>query len=244
VATVLVLPHIFGEGGRPFYNSVVSTFCHQVATGEKPVIDFDGELKLIHAHRVADCIRECFDENSSGIRRISGQRIKVSEMLAMVNELADKYAADLVPAFRTSLELELFNTYRSYLYPSWYPRELTLHTDSRGWLFEAVRTLHGGQCFMSSTQEGITRGNHFHFRKFERFLVVAGNAKIRIRKLYSGKVDEFSVSGVAPRFVDMPTLHTHSIENTGKGELLTLFWANEIFDCDNPDTYHEKVQPE
>lgn len=96
---------------------------------------------------------------------------------------------------------------------------------------------------MSTTHPGVTRGNHFHTYKFERFLVCAGDAEIRLRKLFSDEVHLFKVSGDAPCYIDMPTFHTHSIINVGEREVMTMFWAGEIFDPANPDTFSEKVLP-
>jgi UDP-2-acetamido-2,6-beta-L-arabino-hexul-4-ose reductase len=104
-----------------------------------------------------------------------------------------------------------------------------------------VKSLHGGQCFLSTTRPGITRGNHYHHHKLERFLVVGGEATIRVRKLLTGETTEFHVSGREPAYVDMPALHTHNITNTGSGDLLTLFWSHEIFDPAAPDTFPEVV---
>ena len=118
---------------------------------------------------------------------------------------------------------------------------LDLRSDNRGSLFEAIKSEHGGQVFLSSTVPGATRGNHFHTRKIERFLVVAGEAEIRLRKLFTDSVDTFRVSGARPCFIDMPTFHTHSIQNVGNSEVITLFWANEIYDPANSDTYSEQV---
>ena len=116
-----------------------------------------------------------------------------------------------------------------------------MNTDQRGTLFEAVKGGGGGQTFLSTTQPGITRGDHFHLAKVERFLVVQGEATIRIRKVLDDEIWEYKVSGDAPAPVDMPVLHTHSIENTGDTELLTLFWTHDLFDQSNPDTYADKV---
>lgn len=239
--TVLVMPHVFGEFGRPFYNSAVSTFCHQLAHGETPEIIYDGDLELIHAQDVAGEIHALTQTSIHGVHRLQGRRMRVSEMLNLLQRIDKQYKSGVLPDLEDSIVLQLFNTYRSYLYPSYYPRSLVLHADARGWLFESVKTRHGGQCFLSSTSPGITRGNHFHFSKVERFLVVSGKALIRVRKLLTDQVDEFHVSGDKPQFIDIPTLHTHSIENTGDTELLTLFWAHEIFDPESPDTYPEEV---
>jgi UDP-2-acetamido-2,6-beta-L-arabino-hexul-4-ose reductase len=122
-----------------------------------------------------------------------------------------------------------------------FPRPLKLNTDARGTLFEAVKGGGGGQTFLSTTLPGVTRGNHFHLNKVERFLVVQGEAVIRIRKVLSDEVWEYRVCGAQPAYVDMPTLHTHSIENVGETELVTLFWTHDLFDPANPDTFADEV---
>lgn len=240
-----ILPHVFGEFGKPFYNSAVSTFCHQLAHEQEPEIQVDGELELVHALDVAQAFVDWLQAPTTGEAeiRIAGRRLKVSEMLARLRALLASYRGDVVPNLGDPLDLALFNTLRSYLYPQWYPKALTLHQDARGSLFEAVKADQGGQTFLSTTVPGVTRGNHWHLRKIERFLVVGGTAVIRIRKLFGDEVASFEVSGDAPAFIDIPTMHTHSITNTGAGPLQTLFWSNEIFDPARPDTYFEPVQP-
>jgi UDP-2-acetamido-2,6-beta-L-arabino-hexul-4-ose reductase len=151
------------------------------------------------------------------------------------------YADGTLPRFETPLDLDLFNTLRAFRFPQHYPVALDWRADQRGRLFEAVKTAHGGQCFASWTHPGFVRGNHYHRRKIERFLVASGKATIRIRRLMSTEVHSFEVDGEHPVFIDMPTLHTHNITNTGSGELVTLFWSHEIFDPAAPDTYPEAV---
>ncbi len=239
--TNLVIPHIFGEGGRPHYNSAVATFCHQLAHDEVPRIIEDGELELIHAQRVAAEILARVEGNSGGENRLPGTLIRVSSVLAGLQRMAAQYATQVIPEFASELELDLFNCYRACLFPQRYPFDLKTKEDARGNLFEAVKTLHGGQCFMSTTRPGITRGNHYHRRKLERFVVIQGDALIRVRRLVSGDTVEFRVSGTRPQYVDMPTLHTHNITNTGSTDLTTLFWTQDIYDAANPDTYAETV---
>ena len=118
---------------------------------------------------------------------------------------------------------------------------LKLNTDPRGTLFEAAKGGGGGQTFLSWTHPGVTRGNHFHLGKVERFLVLEGEAVIRIRRVLDDRLWEYTVSGAAPAAIDMPPLHTHSIENVGAGPLLTLFWTHDIFDPAAPDTYADPV---
>lgn len=237
----LILPHVFGEFGKPFYNSVVSTFCYQLARKETPQIITDGELELLHVQDVAAQCWKVILENQRGDICMNGVGMKVSELLRRLTAMRDSYLSMVMPRLESTLDMRLFNTLRSYLFPAHYPVALTLHTDARGSLFEVVKSNSGGQVFMSTTHPGITRGNHFHTRKIERFLVASGEAEIRLRKLFSDEVICFKVRGDAPGYVDMPTFYTHHITNTGRSELVTLFWANEIFNPVDPDTFPEPV---
>lgn len=239
--TDLVLPHVFGECGRPFHNSVVSTFCHQLANGDDPKVLNDSQLELFHAQDVANIVESTLRVPASDQIRPSGDPTSVTALLERLKRLHDTYGGHRVPDLRDPLDLRLFNTLRSYLYPNSYPVQVPLHTDARGNLFEAVKSEHGGQAFLSTTHPGITRGNHFHFDKFERFLVVRGEATIRVRRLFMTDIEEFHVSGEQPQYVDMPTLHTHNITNTGRDDLITLFWSHELFDPEHPDTIAEDV---
>ncbi len=240
--TNLILPHVFGEGGKPFYNSVVSTFCHQLASGETPVIINDGDLELVHSQQVAVKILELIQAPISGDVRIPGVPMRVSELLSTLKKFDELYRGMVLPDVGDPINLYLFNVYRSYLFPAYYPVNTQLHQDARGTLFEAAKSLSGGQCFISTTKPGITRGNHYHTRKIERFVVLSGKGLIQIRKLFSAKTAEFEVTGDLPQYVDMPTLHTHNITNIGESDMTVLFWANEIFDPAHPDTFHEPVQ--
>ena len=239
--TNLILPHVFGEHGRPFYNSVVSTFCHQLALRELPQIIVDGDLELVHAQEVAAQCVALLESRHKGDLRLVGMPLKVSALLDKLMDMSSLYFAQIMPDLHEPFDLRLFNTFRSYLYPAYYPVTLKLHADERGSLFEVIKSESSGQVFLSTTFPGITRGNHFHARKVERFLVTTGEAEIRFRKLFSEEVVTFRVSGDAPCYIDIPTFHTHSITNVGAGELVTLFWANEIFNPEDADTYIEPV---
>ena len=241
VFTNLVIPNVYGEGGRPFYNSVVSTFCHQLASGEKPTIIQDGRLELVHAQAVVRELVAAIQKRMPGEIRMTGSLLSVSDLLDTLQGFDRSYRGHLIPELTRELDLDLFNTYRSYLYPGHYPVTLPLHSDARGNLFEAVKSMHGGQCFISTTKPGITRGNHYHTRKIERFLVLSGEAVIRIRKLFTKDIVEFKVAGSVPQYVDMPAFCTHNITNTGTGDLTTLFWAHEIYDPQRSDTIREPV---
>lgn len=239
--TNLILPNIFGESGRPFYNSAVSTFCFQLANSQEPKVIDDAEIEIVHAQRVAREILSVVKGGETGDFPVAGTRITVSRLLAKLRKMADLYNRHIIPDIRATDDLDLFNTYRSYLFPQKYPVVIAMRKDARGALFEAVKEFNGGQTFISTTWPGVTRGNHYHTLKMERFLVIKGQALIRIRKLFSGEVKEFAVDGNTPGYIDIPALHTHNITNTGDGELITLFWANEVLDPENPDTYQETV---
>lgn len=242
--TNLVLPHVFGECGRPFYNSVVFTFCQQIAEGESLSVQAGGRLELLHAQDICARIVDVIERGEAGDVRLKGRPVSVADVAGRLAAMHDSYTNDVIPDLRDPFDLQLFNTLRSFLYPGYYPKTLKLNTDNRGSLFEAVKNRNGGQAFLSTTKPGITRGNHYHFNKVERFLVIRGQALIRLRRLFDDEVREFHVSGEEPVYVDMPPLHTHSITNTGDDELMTLFWSHEIFDPEAPDTYFQPVLPE
>ena len=142
----------------------------------------------------------------------------------------------------TSFDYNLFNTFRCYFdIASHYPVKFTQHTDPRGAFVEVIRLGIGGQCSFSTTVPGITRGNHFHTRKIERFAVIKGKALIQLRKIDSDEVLDFYLDGTEPAYVDMPIWYTHNIKNIGEEDLYTIFWINEPYDAADPDTYFVEV---
>lgn len=239
--TDLVLPHIFGECARPRYNNVTATFIEAVISGQSPNIDPNGKVELLHAGEAAQVAIDAVLSSRTGVVRPRARETAVPHLFALLKEFHAGYEANIFPDLRDPFLLSLFNSYRAALYPDGFPRPLQLNTDARGTLFEAVKGGGGGQTFLSTTKPGITRGDHFHINKVERFLVVQGEAIIRIRKALTDTILEYRVSGSQPVAVDMPTLHTHSIENVGDVPLLTFFWSHDLFDPKAPDTYFDPV---
>lgn len=237
----LVLPGVFGEHGRPFHNSVVSTFAHELANGDELTVNDDASLELLHAQDAADAIADHIVEGKFGTFRVDGTRTTVHALAHRMTELSQRYDEGVVPALKDSFDRALFNTLRSYRFPHRYPISLTPRSDQRGSLVEVMKADTGGQVFLSWTEPGVTRGNHFHRRKVERFVVVEGTARISLRRLGCSEVQHVDVDGSRPVAIDVPTLHTHNITNTGHGPLTTVFWADEIFDEANPDTFAEVV---
>ena len=246
--TGIVIPNVFGPFGKPYYNSVVATFCHQLTQDETPKIYVDGKLKLIY---VGDLVQEILiilkNKNEvGGLKTVPVSHTsekKVSELLAMLNAFkSEYYEKGIFPDLSDTFTRNLFNTFICYIdHDKFFPFHLKLNTDERGSFVETVKLQSGGQVSFSTTKPGITRGNHFHTRKAERFAVIKGKARIEFRRIGTDKVHTFDLSGAKPSFVDMPVWYTHNITNTGDDEMYTIFWINELFDPDDPDTYFEEV---
>jgi len=240
--TVMRLPNLFGEHGRPNYNSFVATFASRVAAGEMPEIDVDHPIPLMHVQDAVAAMIAAWTADSDGIVEPHGTSLMVSEVRDRFLEYFKAYKSGDIPALHDDMDVALFNTLRAAMFPTAYPFKPTPRSDQRGTLVESVR-VHGGQgqTFVSSTHPGFVRGEHFHLHKIERFQVLSGRAVIRLRKMLTDEVIDFEVNGDEPSVVDMPTMWAHSIKNIGTEELVTLFWAHELFNPEAPDTYPEPV---
>ena len=247
--TGLVIPNVFGPFGSPYYNSVVATFCHQLTHDETPRIDVDGEMKLIYVGELVDYIlKEIQRENTNSINYETilvphSAEIKVSELLKKIISYKEDYLiCGIIPDLDNPFERNLFNTFLCYIdHKKFFPFSLRLNSDQRGSFVETIKLHSGGQVSFSTTVKGITRGNHFHTRKAERFAVIKGKARIELRRIGTDKILSFELDGKQPSFVDMPVWHVHNITNVGEEELYTIFWINEHFNPDDADTYFEKV---
>jgi UDP-2-acetamido-2,6-beta-L-arabino-hexul-4-ose reductase len=239
----LVLPHLFGEFGRPHYNSAVTTFAHQLAIGEQPILTGDTELELLHAQDVATNMIEAIDSDAFGRARLHGRRIDVAAALGLLRRLTARYVGEsTIPSFADRFELQMFNMLRASLYTAgFYPHQLRRHDDERGAFTELCRADGLGQTSFSTSAPGVKRGEHYHVDKIERFVVVLGEARICIRRLLTTETSIYDVSGRTPAIVDMPPLCTHNIINSGEEILGTVFWAGDHFNPDNPDSYAEPV---
>lgn len=239
----LIIPNVFGPFGKPDYNSFIATFCHKIARNETPTIIQDNDVELIYILDLVELMfAECVDPQLGTIEIQSNFKKKVSEILAMLILFKTEYQNNGVfPKLTDPFSLALFNSYRCYIPESAFPKRFNLHTDNRGSFVEIVRAESSGQTSYSTTLPGISRGNHFHTRKAERFAVIKGKALIQLRKIGSNDIIEYYLDGNNPSYVDMPIWYTHNIKNIGNDELLTLFWINEPYDALNPDTYFESV---
>lgn len=240
--TNLIIPNEFGEGAVVGRISVVSTFCEDLVLGKESKIADGVSIPLIHAQDVAKEILGLVRTPKNEDVELKGIEMTISEIYKTLRDFKDSYYKDVIPNLKTPLHVDLFNNLRWHIFNhGFYPRKLILKTDERGTLFEIIKENTGGQIFTSSTKPGITRGNHYHTRKIERFCVIKGQAQIDLRQIGDTKVHSFKVDGDSPVYIDMPTFFTHNIKNIGDGELLTIFWSNEIFDPNDPDTYYVNV---
>ena len=244
--TGVIIPNVFGPFGNPFYNSFIATFSHQLARNLDTKIEMDSEVGLIF---VDELVREIISiiendpNNANTIRLAETSRYKVSEVRSLLNSFKDQYLQrGIIPEIDNNFKVNLFNTFRSYIdLKNFYPFHYKLNKDDRGTFVEILKLHSGGQISYSTTKPGITRGNHFHSKKIERFAVIRGEAIIKMRKINNDEVFEFKLNGDEPGFVDMPIWYTHNITNVGNSELITLFWINEFYHPDNPDTFYEEV---
>jgi len=245
IATLLVIPNVYGAGCKPFYNSVVATFCHQLAQGDCPQVVEDKIVDFVWVNDLVDQVLEIVRQRPtrSGLLPVPvTATISISDLLGKLeNFRRSHFEEDLVPDLSDRFDTSLYSTFESYLKLEDHSHRPQVHTDDRGKLYEVLRIANAGQVFFSTTNPGVIRGNHFHTRKIEWFCVLQGEAAIRLRHVESSEVREFRVSGNSPQFISIPVLYTHQIENVGKEDLLTMFWCNEVFRSEDSDTYFEKV---
>jgi UDP-2-acetamido-2,6-beta-L-arabino-hexul-4-ose reductase len=239
--TELVLPHIFGECARPDYNNVTATLIDRIWRGEEPTIDPAGRVDLLHAGEAAQTALDAALGGMTGRLAPQGRPLSIAQLYDKLRGFHELYTANVFPDLSDPFDLALFNAYRTGGYPAQYPRPLKVNADARGVLFESAKGGNASHTFLSTTHPGVTRGDHFHLGLVERFVVVQGDAVIRIRKVLGKETREFRVSGEEPVAIDQLPLHTHNIENVGEGELITFFWSHRMFDPANPDTYADPV---
>lgn len=235
------LPNVFGKWSRPNYNSAVATFCHNVARGLPITVnDPSVTLRLVY---IDDVVEEF-------LRAMEGQPHREGEWCVVqpVHEVNLGHMAELIqsfPALRDSLTApdqsdplvkKLYATYLSFLPPEDFSRPTVTHADQRGSFTELLHMGSRGQVSLNVSRPHITKGDHWHQTKHEKFIVLQGEGVIRFRKVGDSTVIAYKVSGENLTVVDIPTGYTHSIENTGDTDMLTLMWANEVFDLAHPDT--------
>lgn len=247
-AKVLIyrFPNVFGKWCLPNYNSAVATFCHNIARGLPITVnDPNVVLNLVYIDDVVQELVRALDGEENRIDATCEvkpfHQVRLGEIVELLESFkasrTDKSVADMSNPFIK----KLYSTYLSYLPENGFSYELKMNVDQRGSFTEFLRTPDRGQVSVNISKPGITKGNHWHHTKNEKFLVVSGEGVIRFRKLNSPEIIEYFVSGEKMEVVDIPVGYTHNIENLGNTDMVTIMWVNEPFDTTTPDTYYLEV---
>lgn len=240
------LPNLFGKWSKPNYNTVVATFCHNIANGfDIQINNPDVGLNLCYI----DDVLEEFIMALEGRPNVQDDfcvvpvthNIKLGDLADRIKSFKESRTNLSIPDMEDALTKKLYSTYLSFLPEDQFTYDLKMNSDHRGSFTEFMRTPERGQVSINISKPGITKGNHWHHTKNEKFLVVSGDGLIRFRKIDSDEIIEYRVSGDKLQVVDIPTGYTHSIVNVGESDLVTVMWANECFDPEKPDTYFVEV---
>lgn len=241
------LSNVFGKWSRPNYNSAVATFCYNLSRGLPITInDPSATVKLVY---IDDVIKSFISALNGQLIQRSGDycevipttEIQLGELTDKIKAFAENRKTLVMPSLRDQFDRDLYGTYLSFLAEDNFSYYLDKKSDDRGWLAEFIKSKDNGQIFISTTKPGVTRGNHWHHTKVEKFLVVQGTGQLEFRSVNSDKVLKYVVKGDQPEVVDIPTGYIHNIKNIGNDTMITIFWACEIFDPNKPDTYYEGV---
>lgn len=240
------LPNVFGKWCRPNYNSVVATFCNNIAHGESiRVNDPNVDMQLVYIDDVVDEIILALagkaHQEGAFCYVPTVHKIKLGEIADLLYSFKKSREDLSVPKLDNVFAKALYSTYLSYLPADGFSYPLKMNVDNRGSFTEIIRTLDRGQFSVNISKPGITKGNHWHNTKNEKFIVVSGNGVIKLRRIGTDEVLEYHVSGDQIEVVDIPPGYTHNIINEGTDDLITFMWCNECFDPNNPDTYFEEV---
>ena len=240
------LPNLFGKWSRPNYNSVIATFCHNIAR-DMPITVNNRDVNMTLVY-IDDLINELIsalkgEENREGAfcKVPVEHKITLGEIADLIYSFKESRETKAVPDMSDDFTKKLYATYLSFLPEHGFSYPLKMNIDNRGSFTEILRTADRGQFSVNISKPNITKGNHWHHTKNEKFLVVSGNGVIRFRKPDEEKVIEYFVSGEKLEVVDIPTGYTHNIENLGDTDMVTFMWCNECFDPNKPDTFFEEV---
>lgn len=240
-------PNVFGKWSRPFYNSAVATFCHQIAHDEPLTIhDAQSPLQLVYIDDVVNemlAALEGYPHIHEGYGVVEpSYSTTVGEVASIIQQCGQVKTTRELPDLSNPLIKKLYATFISFLPVNRWVYPLTMHQDTRGSFTEVLRSLGGGQFSVNVSKPSIEKGHHWHHTKHEKFIVVSGEACIRFRLVHSSDIYEIRVSGETLQVVEIPPGYVHAIENVGCNDLVTLMWASESFDVNRPDTIAEKVK--
>ena len=248
-AKVLVyrLPNVFGKWSRPNYNSAIATFCHNIAH-DLPikVSDPSLDMELVYIDDVVEELLEALNGNENAIQGGYCQipvvhKTTLGKIVELIYSFKKSREERSIPNMSHTFTKKLYSTFLSFLSENQFSYDLKMNVDLRGSFTEFIKTPDRGQISVNISKPGITKGNHWHHSKNEKFLVVSGQGVIRFRNINSNEVAEYFVSGDKLEVVDVPVGYTHSIENLGDTDMVTIMWVNEVFDPEKPDTIYLEV---
>lgn len=245
-AYVYRLPNLFGKWSKPNYNTVVATFCYNVSRNmDIQVNNHDAELTLCYIDDILEEFLNALEGNPTKKNQYcfveTTHTIKLGDLAERIKSFKESRVELSIPNMEDALTKKLYSTYLSFLPEDNFSYDLKMNCDHRGSFTEFIRTPERGQVSVNVSKPGITKGNHWHHTKNEKFLVVSGEGLIRFRKIDSDEIIEYRVNGEKLQVVDIPTGYTHSIVNVGESDLVTVMWVNECFDPEKPDTYFLEV---
>ena len=242
------LTNVFGKWCRPNFNSVVATFCHNIANNLPIEIrDKNYKVKLVYIDDVVKEFMTCISNNHFSYERkikeiLPAYSVSLGDLASKLYGFRNTRETYFVPNISGEFDKKLYATYLSYFATDDFVYSLKMNSDSRGSFTELLKTLNDGQISVNISKPGITKGNHYHHTKNEKFIVVSGEYEIKFRKVGTKEVYSYSVNAHDIKAVDIPPGYTHSIRNIGNSDSVTIMWASELFDEDNPDTYFEEVE--
>lgn len=235
------LPNVFGKWSKPNFNSVVATFCYNIARGLPiDVHDRHAPLELVYVDDVVEAMSDLVDQPDRAgafldVRPVYGTT--VGELADTIGRFRDSRLSLVMPGVGEGLVRTLYSTYVSFLPTEAFAYEVPRHEDPRGSFVEVLKTESCGQFSYFTAHPGVTRGQHYHHSKTEKFLVISGHARFRFRQVQSGETHELHTSGARPVIVETVPGWTHDITNVGDEEMVVMLWANEVFDRRRPDTF-------
>jgi len=239
-------PNVFGKWCRPNYNSAIATFCNNISR-DLPVQVNDPSV-LMNLVYIDDVVDELINALEGKVNKVESfyevpvvYTISLGKIVELINSFKKSREERMVPDMSDAFTKKLYSTYLSYIPEYQFSYDLKMNIDLRGSFTEFIKTPDRGQVSVNISKPGITKGNHWHHSKNEKFLVVSGKGVIRFRKIDSDKIIEYFVNGEKMEVVDIPTGYTHNIENVGESDMVTIMWANESFDPEKPDTYFLEV---
>lgn len=240
------LPNLFGKWSKPNYNSVIATFCHHLSRNQEIVVN-DPTVELTFVY-IDDLISEFLNalqlhptKNNQFCKVEPEYQVRLGSIVQLLQSFKSSRENRELPNFADAFTKKLYSTYLSFLPTNDFKYPLLTHSDHRGSFTEFTRSLSGGQVSINVSKAGITKGEHWHHTKNEKFLVVTGQGVIRFRDYYSDEIIEYEVSGETLEVVDIPPGYTHSIVNTGDVDMVTVMWVNEMFNPTHPDTFSLEV---